>query len=142
MYAALPDTLRILIDTSSSRVMFFSKNTFFYVGVGVMVVLNIFLNILSERLAFVPAPFVMIPQKDFWLQDFKHRKDLSSLLQEWMKGICLFTNLFLLAVIAYIYSLNMEIYKVNSLWAIYLMPALMLGWKVWLLIYLNKAKNV
>jgi hypothetical protein len=141
MYSALPDTMRLTLAEDGSQTLFFSKNTFFYVGLSLLVFLNITLNILAERMAFVPAPFILMPKKDFWLQDFKHRKELSTLLKDWMKGICLCINLFLLAVVGYIYSLNMEVYQVNTLWLIYLIPILIVVWKGVLVYWLGKGKN-
>ncbi|MDW8286993.1 MAG: hypothetical protein RMJ89_02885 [Flammeovirgaceae bacterium] len=131
MYASLPERLRLVLS-DNGQTAFFTKSLFFYASLFLLLFLNITIHLISLLYAFMPSWLMLIPQKKYWTETFSQRKELARVLKMWTKGMLLLINVFLLAFLVRIYSINAEEIKIDTTWLLYVLPLLMIGWKIWL----------
>lgn len=82
-----------------------SKNSFFYLFLAVIVVLNGMLLILGTVVPTLPEQFLPIPKRKFWAKNQATRQLLLKNFKLWTKGIGIFINLF---IMVYLVSIQID----------------------------------
>ena len=124
-YAHLP--LNVNIGNIENNGFAISKNLYFYYTIGILLFLNVVLNIAGRAIQFVPREGIIIPNKKTWLTNKKSTKELFFLVKAWTRGLALILNLFLCTFYTVIYNENSEGNFMLG-WILYLIAGLLAGW--------------
>jgi len=73
-----------------------SRSQYFFFFLGFFIVINSILYSYSTLVLKAPKQLLIIPNREFWTQDFNHRKMANSILSNWMWAIAATLNYFLM----------------------------------------------
>ncbi len=128
VYIYLPDRVRLL---EGSTAVIISKNVFFYGAIALMVFINFAVNFAGGMLAFLPAPFLLIPKRKIWTAKLYTRKVLATKFKNWFRGSLFFINIFLVLVCANLYVYNTPDTIVDVTNYFYVVAAFLVLWCVY-----------
>jgi hypothetical protein len=110
----------------------FTKDTFFYVSLAIAIVVNSCLLAFGNLFAYLPKTYILVPKKQFWLQDREHHVLLAKKFKDWTKGVLFFCNLILIYFLVSVWALHDQFLKYNTSWVFILF---LIGLGLWFLYY-------
>ncbi len=139
-YAHLPLTVNIGEIENDGLVI--SKDAYFYLSIGILLLFNVLLNIIGKGIQFVPTQGIIIPNRKEWLTDINTTKELYFLVKSWVRGFAFITNLFLAVVIGIVYDMNSRGHFVLG-WILYIILGLAIFWIVYFFVlFLSKPSHL
>jgi len=132
IYIYLPDNITLAEGISTS------KSSFFYLLVGVMLLINFAFGLISNLIGYFPKILLFVPKKSEWTASLSARKKLARQMNRWFKGLLLMFNAFLIVFGGSIYTLNNPDTIVNVQPYFYVVMVFVV---VWLLYYPFAFKN-
>ncbi len=139
-YANLP--LNVNIGDVQNNGFVITRNLYFYYTAGLLLFLNIVLNIAGKAIQFVPKEGVIIPNKKIWLTNKKSTKELFFLVKAWTRGLAFILNLFLCVFYGVLYNQNSEGNFMLG-WTLYLIAGMLAAWFLYFFVlFLSKPKSL
>ncbi|MFT7069399.1 MAG: hypothetical protein ACI9V1_001937 [Spirosomataceae bacterium] len=100
-YTSLPDTLAVIHAETGEPEGFVSKEMFFYVSAGILLIFNLLIGALRDQV--VKLDFAKVNPMSEWA---KQPKKLRTFLTNWFNGFLAFVNTFLVFVLLGLYNVN------------------------------------
>ncbi|WP_018474907.1 hypothetical protein [Echinicola pacifica] len=132
IYAALPEMVKLKIDTEGNPLQLISRNTFFYIGIGLFILLNVIL-IIPAKLIESGASFNMkrlFPKGDV----------LREYILGWIYSFVTVVNFSIVVVSVFVHQLNGVADETGEPFefGLYLLPVLFVVWIIMLFIILSR----
>lgn len=123
-YSTLPEVISVGLKQSGVAFIRLGRETYFYLGIGILLITNIVLFSLAKLLDRMP---VNTPDK---FSFFHGKEDFKDNVMKWLYSLMAILNMFFIAVSVFIWAFNSN--QVTDLFnfgfILYLWPVLMLIW--------------
>ena len=133
-YASVPEQVAFHTDLQGQPDQFVNRETFFYLALGIFVVVNIICFIFARMLQTIPSTATLFYRSEL----FKQR------ISAWFSSFTTVINIFLICAVAYLSLFNTQgdYYIGQFYWILFVAPVLLASIVIWLLILLFSPKPV
>ncbi|MDW7693491.1 hypothetical protein R9C00_01955 [Flammeovirgaceae bacterium SG7u.111] len=128
-YASFPPVVSYYFDIAGNPEMFIGKELFFYYTFAIILIANILLSLLGKIPAYISKELLIVPRKKLWTQDINTRKELNKKLKEWVRGLAMLINFFIMTILGFIANANTE-NNFSISWVQYLLLFLAICWLI------------
>lgn len=125
-HSLFPDTVGVHFTTDRIADWYFTRDTYFYIVMGIVVFQNMVLLGLASLITRLPVQSLPLPSKDFWISDMDHRVKARNILSRgfWILAICV--NMIVLIIQLMVFDLNSSFFESPQPYLIYISVAILL----------------